>query len=181
MEKDFKIVLSGNKYYREIYLNDETKQIFVGNMDGCDILLDLGSVEMPFYILISQNEDKQWELSCCDSVYISDEGVIKQLNRLLVHGDNFAIKYNCNNVEILRFSFVINFDNKKQDYRKIIDIASTTKDEITIGGYENHDICIDDELMQDSEFSLVKNGDLYVDNIRCVYGLYINGNFVMVF
>lgn len=178
MEKDFKIVLSGNKHYKEIYINSESKQMYIGNMDGCDIIWDADIFTIPFCVLIYLNEEEKWEFSCSDNVYISDEGVIKQITRVLSHGDNFALKYNDNNAEIFKFSFVINFENNEQDYRKIIDIECAKKTIITVGGNDNYDICIADELMQDSEFSLIKGDSVYVDNIRCPYGLYVNGNLV---
>lgn len=178
MENEYKIVLSNGKFYEELFVNKTSKPIYIGTMDGCDVLLDR-DIYAPFCVLIYLNPQGSWEIDCDDNVYIADEGIIKQVTRLLTHGDDFEIKYNLNNKTALKLSFVINFEQEKQDFRRVIEIDDYSKSKILVGGTENYDICLNDELMLDSEFALLfEEGSLYVDNIRCRYGLYVNGNIV---
>lgn len=179
MDKEYKLVLSNGKFYKEIILKEDIRQLYIGTIDGCDVLLDKDIFASSFCFLIYLNQQNSWEINCDDNIYIAEESIVKQITRSLVHGDDVKIKYQHNNKPALNLNFVINFEQNQQDYRKIIEIDGYSKHSISVGGNDNYDICIYDELMHDSEFyiRIEKNG-IYVDNIRCRYGLYINGNIV---
>lgn len=174
MNKEYKLIVSGKNIYHEIILNEKADQIYIGNNEKSDIYIDSDD---EFSLFLFFNEEKEWELNCENNVYISESGVIKQVKRVLSHGDDFALKFFSINEEILRLRYVINFSDKKQDYRKCIFLNETDKKSIKIGGNNSFDVWIDDELMYDSEFVIIRNGmSFYIDKIRCRYGLYVNGN-----
>lgn len=178
MNGEYKIVLSNSNFYREIHLSTQ-KQLYIGNTENCDIMLSADNAAQPFSLLLCLNENAEWQLNCDEQVFISTEGILKQFTRVLSHGDDFWVKYINNGFELIRFSFVIDFESENRDYRHVIRLVEHTKDVISVGGDDTHDIYIADELMTDSEFCFLKqNGKIYVDNIRCRYGLYLNGNVV---
>lgn len=179
MNGEYKVILSKDNFYREIHLDNNLTSLYIGNTDGCDILLEVESDVPAFFLLLTKKEADEWELTCSEQVYISAEGILKQITRILAHGDNFAIKYNYNNSEILKFSFIFDFELEKQDYHRVIELDGYSKSHITVGGDDNYDICIYDDLMKDCDFCfLIQNDTLYVDNIRCRYGIYLNGNII---
>lgn len=180
MEKEFKLVLSIGKYYKEIILRNDITQLYIGTIDGCDVLLDKNIFVFPFCFLLCQNQQSSWEINCDDNIFISEEdSIVKQITKCLVHGDDISIKYKQNNKLALNVNFVINFEQNYQDYRKHIEIDGYSKQCISVGGNDNYDICIYDELMYDSEFYIkIDKSKVYVDNIKCRYGLYVNGNIV---
>lgn len=179
MDKEYKLVLSNGKFYKEIILRADMTQHYVGTIDGCDVMLDKNMFTIPFCFLIYRNQQNVWEINCDDNIYIAEEGIVKQITRCLTHGDDIQIKYKNSNKLLLNLNFVINFEQSLQDYRKVIEIDGYTKKNISVGGNDNYDICIYDELMYDSEFYIkIEQSGIYVDNVRCRYGLYINGNIV---
>lgn len=178
MNGEFKAVVSKGNYYREIQLKKQEK-LYIGNMESCDILIAPEQGISSFSLLLYINDNGEWQLNCDEQTFISAEGILKQFTRILTHGDDFSIKHMEAGTELFRFRFVIDFERENQDYRRMIPLDSRTKGTITVGGDESHDIYIADDLMTDSEFCIVwQEGSLYVDHIRCRYGLYLNGNVV---
>ncbi len=178
MDKNYKLIISTGQYYTEKYLDEKTEAFYIGNVDGCDIMLGRDYSLDPFYIQVELNAQNKWQINCDNNVYISEEGIIKQITRELVHGDDLIIKYNRTQSEVFKLSFVINFETERQDYRRVIELEDVM-DKITVGGSENNNIFIDDELMEGSSFCFIQyEGSLYVDEIRCKYGLYLNGNVI---
>ncbi len=178
MDKDYKIIISTGQCYIEKILDEKTESFYIGNVDGCDILLDREFSLESFYIQVELNNQKRWQINCDNNVYISEEGIIKQVTRELIHGDDLIIKYNRTQTEAFRLSFVIDFDTEIQDFRRVIDVDEELE-KITVGGSDEYNIFIDDELMEGSSFCFIQyEGGLYVDEIRCKYGLYLNGNVI---
>lgn len=178
MNGEYKVVLSNGNYYRELPLRKEEK-IHIGNTDGSDVFVDVERASQPFNIFVYKNSNNEWQLDCDEHVFISAEGALKQFTRALTHGDDFKIKYLDSGMEILRFSFVIDFESENQNYRRVLKLDKHSKKAIVVGGNESNEIYIADELMHDSEFKLFWQSEaLYVDEIRCRYGLYLNGNIV---
>ena len=178
MDNKYKIIISTGQYYTEKHLDETTEAFYIGNVDGCDIILDRDFSLDSFYIQVELNGQNRWQINCDNNVYISEEGIIKQITRELVHGDDLIIKYNRTQTEAFKLSFVIDFETERQDYRRVIEIDDGLE-KVTVGGSESYNIFIDDELMEGSSFCFIQyDGGLYVDEIRCKYGLYVNGNVV---
>lgn len=181
MAEQYKIVLTDESIYQEICLNKQ-EEIHIGNIDTSDYTMFHKRVKKPYSVMVSRNEDGSWQLDCETDVYISAEGILKQFTRKLTHGDDFCIKSVSDGSEVLRFRFVIDFDEVHQDYYRSIPIHVSSRPEenvIHIGGEPDCEIQISDDLMSDSRFELqVSPEGIYIDHIRCRYGLYLNGNII---
>lgn len=176
MDKRFKVIILNKRIYKEIELPLEGKHISLGTLKQNDIRL---GKEMFFedFEMIFSNTNGNWLLRCDENIYISSDGVMKLVSKELSHGDDFIIKYQKSNQEIFRISFVLDFDFEKKDYDKEIDINYTNQ--VTIGGSDNCDIIVRDELIGTDSVTLIKDQEkIFILDNGTKYGVYLNGAMV---
>ncbi len=173
MDKRYKIIIFSKRIYKEVELPVESKKITLGTFKHNDIRLGKEKFFEDFEIRFTNNNG-EWMIRCDENIYISSDGVMKLVSRELSHGDDFLLKYQKSNQEIFRVSFVMDFDFEKRDYAKEIDISYSHQ--VTIGGNENSDIILRDELIGSDSITLVREQDrLLITDNGTKYGLYVNG------
>lgn len=172
MDQSYKIVLFGNGIYQEIELLEQ-KAFKIGTTGACSLRFNKTDFFEDFEIEIIP-VDHTWKMMCSDNLYIATDGIMKQYTVDLNHGDELMIKYQNGNVELFSVSFLIDFDRVKNEYNRQINVADTK--ELSIGGSEDCDIRIHNELIADDyiTFSVVQGGYTLMDK-KTRYGIYVNG------
>lgn len=174
MQKVYKIIISNRNLYREIEISNEEKSVSIGTSSDSSIRLSKSLFFCDIKILF-ENNGANWTAFCSDNTYISSDGIIKLMSMDLVHGDSFLVKYSNSNQVACKISFVLDFDFENKDYQREIDIQNISK--INIGGTNNCEILIQDELIKNDTIILEKNNSkciIYDNNSK--YGVYLNGN-----
>ena len=169
----YKVIISNNNIYKEIELAPDVHQVKVGTGIDCDIRLRkelfFGEIELLFV----KNENK-WSVHCSDDLYLTVGDVRKLITKNLFHGDTLEIKYQESNNLVFTMDFLIDFDDGKNKYDRIINISGTSK--LTIGTSVTCDISIDGEYVKKDNLVLNKNVEGFVVDIQnTTYGVYING------
>lgn len=169
----YKITLSSNTVYKEIELAPDAQQVKVGTGVDCDIRLRkelfFGQIELLFV-----KNGKEWSIHCSDNLYLTVGDIRKLMTKNLVHGDVLEIKYQESDNLVFTMDFLIDFDDGKKKYERIIDVSGTTS--LTIGAPANCNIAIGGEYVKDDVLVLNKKAEgVVVDIQKTTYGVYING------
>ena len=169
----YKITLSSNTVYKEIELAPDAQQVKVGTGVDCDIRLRkelfFGQIELLFV-----KNGKEWSVHCSDNLYLTVGDIRKLMTKNLVHGDVLEIKYQESDNLVFTMDFLIDFDDGKKKYERIIDVSGTTS--LTIGAPTNCNISIGGEYVKDDALVLNKKSESFVIDIqKTTYGVYING------
>lgn len=174
MSNNYKIIIFGNKIYREYELQSENDSIVkVGTNKSCKVRFSkevfFNNFEFEFTKTI-----KGWQINCVDGVYFTQDGVMKVYSKELIHGDELTVKYEGSNAEIFKINFFIDFDSIEKNYDREIDIENINN--INIGRNTQCDIYIDDSLLENDYISLSYNdGNYYINDNNTKYGVYVNG------
>lgn len=173
MDNRYKITLSSNTVYKEIELAPEAQQVKVGTGVDCDIRLRkelfFGQIELLF---VKNGSD--WSVHCSDNLYLTVGDIRKLMTKNLSHGDSLEIKYQDSDNLVFAMDFLIDFDNGKIKYERIIDVFGTST--VTIGASVNSNIVLGGEYVRDDALVLSKIAEGFVVDIqRTTYGVYING------
>lgn len=169
----YKITLSSNTVYKEIELAPDAQQVKVGTGVDCDIRLRkelfFGQIELLFV-----KNGKEWSVHCSDNLYLTVGDIRKLMTKNLVHGDVLEIKYQESDNLVFTMDFLIDFDDGKKKYERLIDVSGTTS--LTIGAPTNCNISIGGEYVKDDALVLNKKSEGFVIDIqKTTYGVYING------
>lgn len=169
----YKITLSSNTVYKEIELAPDAQQVKVGTGVDCDIRLRkeffFGQIELLFV-----KNGNEWSVHCSDNLYLTVGDIRKLMTKNLVHGDALEIRYQESDNLVFTMDFLIDFDDGKKKYERIIDISGTTS--LTIGASVNCNIAIGGEYVKDDALVLNKKSEGFVVDIqKTTYGVYING------
>lgn len=169
----YKITLSSNNIYKEIELAPDAQQIKVGTGVDCDIRLHkelfFGQIELLFV-----KNGNEWSVHCSDNLYLTVGDIRKLMTKNLVHGDVLEIKYQESDNLVFTMDFMIDFDDGKKKYERIIDVSGATS--LTIGTPANCNICIGGKFVKDDALVLNKKSEGFVVDIqKTTYGVYING------
>ena len=170
----YKLVIYGKNVYRE-YVLDETEKdsIKIGTSKNCDVRFnkDIFFEEFELDVAFLSNT---WQISSCENIYFTVDGIMKSDTKDLEHGDVLVVKYKSSNSEVFKINFFIDFDSVERKYNRIIDISDFST--IKIGGEEDSDIFIVDELLNRDTVTLIKrNNEIYIRDNNTKYGIYING------
>lgn len=173
----YKIILSSNTVYKEIELAPDAQQVKVGTSVDCDIRLRkelfFGQIELLFV-----KNGIEWSVHCSDNLYLTVGDIRKLMTKNLLHGDVLEIKYQESDNLVFTMDFLIDFDDGKKKYERIIDVFGTTT--LTIGAPTNCNISIGGEYVKDDVLILNKKTEGYVIDIqKTTYGVYINGKKAM--
>ena len=169
----YKITLSSNTVYKEIELAPDAQQVKVGTGVDCDIRLRkeffFGQIELLFV-----KNGNEWSVHCSDNLYLTVGDIRKLMTKNLVHGDALEIRYQESDNLVFTMDFLIDFDDGKKKYERIIDISGTTS--LTIGASVNCNIAIAGENDKEDALVLTKKSEGFGGVIQQrTYGVYING------
>lgn len=173
MNKRYKIILSNNNLYKEIELAQDAQQVKVGTGVDCDIRLRkelfFGQIELMFV-----KNGTEWSVHCSDNLYLTVGDVRKLMTKNLSHGDSLEVKYQESDNFVFSLDFIIDFDNGKIKYERIIDVSNITK--LTIGSSNTCDIVLGSDYVKNDAVNLIRKGTSFVVDIKqTTYGVYING------
>lgn len=173
MESRYKIIISNRNLYKEIELTPTDTEVKIGTTAECTVRLRKELFFSPVELIL-QKIGKEWQILCSDNLYLTVGGVLKLLTKKLTHGDEFSVKYQESDNEVLKVSFMIDFDYIQKPYDCEIDVSDVTH--LTIGGKRNADICFSDFYLGDDTFTLTRNGKTWIihDN-QSQYGVFVNG------
>ncbi|HHW47056.1 MAG TPA: type VII secretion protein EssC [Clostridiaceae bacterium] len=173
-DNKYKVVIYGKNVYKEYILNAaEKKTVKIGTSKNCDVRFNKDAFFEEFELVLEYFSDT-WQLSSCDNIYFTANGIIKSVSKDLEHGDVLTFKYKSSNAELFKLNFFVDFDSVKRNYNRVIDISSITS--IKIGGQEDSDIFIVDNLLNKDTITLTKkDNEIYVRDNNTRYGIYING------
>ncbi len=173
MQNRYKITLSNKKLYKVVEIPPDIQKMSIGTALSSDIRL---RKELFFeqFELIYKYEREQWQLYCSSNIYITTGDVRKLTVKPLNHGDEIIVKYQNSDNELMRFSFILDFDYDKKAYDRVIDISGS--EEINIGGTDTCQIYIDSPFIGNDSVKLIRKGNLYrIYENASKYGVYING------
>lgn len=170
----YRIILSNNNLYKEIELSSDMQTVKVGTSVDCDFRLHkhlfFGQIELSF----TKNREG-WTVMCSDNIYITVGDVRKLATKQLVHGDILEVRYQESENIVLCLEFLLDFDNGKRKYERIVDISNCNK--FSIGTSNNCNIVIKSDFVKNDYIELIKqnDGNLRVEIQNTTYGLYHNG------
>ena len=173
MDTRYKIILSNNNLYKEIELSPDMQQARVGTGFDCDFRLHkklfFGQIELFF-----TRNSEGWTVLCSDNLYITVGDVRKLATKQLKHGDILEVHYQESDNVVLTMEFLLDFDNGKLKYERIIDISSFNG--FSIGASANCNVVLKSPYVSNDYIEFAKqNGYMSVKIQSSTYGLYHNG------
>lgn len=174
MSDRYKVIISNKNLYKEIELSSEMKKIKMGTSKDCDIRLYKGFFFEEFELFFIRN-DNDWSILCSDNLYINSNSSVKLLTKELVHGDSLEINYQNTDSTVINIEFMIDFDDGKRKYERVIDISNAKQ--ITIGNGSGNNIILSTPYVSSTAIVLTKEGNnsLVLDIKAANYGVYHNG------
>lgn len=174
MESRYKVIISNKNIYKEIELPADVKEVRLGTNVDCDVRLHK-SLFFDQIELVFSKGDSSWSVMCSDNLYLTVGDVRKLITKNLVHGDSLTVKYQKSDNEVFSFDFLIDFDNGKTKYERIIDLTGVST--FTIGAIGTSNIVIGSPYVSRDEIELTKkNSSLLLIVKHSNYGVYHNGN-----
>ena len=173
MDKRYKIILSNQNLYKEIELAPDMQRVVVGTDVDCDVRLRkelfFGNVELQFV-----KNEQEWTVVCSDNLYLTVGDVRKLATKKLSHGETLEIKYQESDNLVVNLDFLIDFDDGKTQYNRIVDVTQLPT--ITIGNHPQANITLSGEFVANDSLTLTRSqNDYIVDIHQSTYGVYING------
>lgn len=174
MDSRFKIIVSSKNIYKEIELPTDAKEVKLGTGLDCDVRLHK-SLFFDQIELVFSKVDSGWSVLCSDNLYLTAGDVRKLITKNLVHGDSLTVKYQSSDNEVFSFEFLIDFDNGKTKYERIIDLSDINS--FMIGSANTSNIVIGSSYVNGDEIEITKKStSLLLRVIHSNYGVYHNGN-----
>lgn len=172
MKNLYKIIISGKHIYKEVKLSNINSIQKIGTTKNCTIRFHRDLFFEDFELELEYNGN--FILTCKESTFLITNGVTKIYTKELTHGDEILVKSEKTKQEIIKISFLLDFDNGYKLYDQIINID--TYEKIVIGGDKKCEIYIQNELVGNDTISIEKKSGVYylVDN-NSKYGVYLNG------
>lgn len=174
MENKYKIMISNHNLYKETELPEDAKIYRVGTSVDCDFRLhkDLFFEEIR---LVFTNNNGTWSVMCADNLYLTVGDTRRLLTKELKHGDTIFIKYQDSNHDVFCLDFMIDFDSRRRNFERKIQINDLEK--LSIGAGKENNIVLKSKYIRNDKIELIRSKDGLVLNIINVsYGVYHNGN-----
>lgn len=182
---NYKITIFGSNVYQEVLLaNLFQNAVVIGTTSAAKIRFNRADFFEDFQIDVflqetaQENVDGQknywWYVNCNGNIYIKTNNVSKLYMKELQIGEEVVFCYDTSDSEILRIQFSIDFDDKKVDYKKKIDLHGY--DNFCIGGTDFCKIQLHSAMVGDGFITLTKQKNGYVVNEnKTNFGIYLNG------
>lgn len=173
MDNRYKITLSNDHIYKEIELSPDIHRVRVGTGVECDVRLRkelfFDQIELTFV-----KTETDWTVHCADSLYLTVGDIRKLVTKKLVHGDSLQVKYQESDHFVFDLDFLIDFDDGKRKYERIIDLSGRST--IAIGCNKVNDIVLSSPFVKNDELCLQRTGEGFSLSVKStMYGAYING------
>ena len=173
MVNKYKVIISNQNIYKEIELPLDKNKIIIGTNLGCDVRLHKDLFFEPIELTLINIDDK-WHIFCSDNLYLTKGNSKKLINIELLQGDIYIVKYQIYDQDVFQLEFLIDFENNKKKYDRIIEISKNQS--IKIGTNCQNDIILLSEYAKNEEVELNKVNDNYeLVVINSVYDVYYNG------
>lgn len=174
MNNKYKILISNRNLYREAELPVDAKVYKIGTSIDCDFRLHkemfFEEIKLDF-----MNNSGTWTVMCSDNIYITIGDTRRLLTTELKHGDIFTVKYQESNNEVFTMEFMVDFDSKKTELERRIDIGNISR--ISIGEEKDNHIILRSEYISNDKIELIRNdNDLILEIRNTTYGVYHNGS-----
>ena len=115
-----------------------------------------------------------WSVHCSDNLYLTVGDIRKLMTKNLIHGDSLEVKYQDSDNFVFSLDFLIDFDDGKKKYERIVDVSNTTK--LTIGAASSYNISLSGEYVKNDAVELTQKNNAFVIDIKqTTYGVYHNG------
>lgn len=175
MENRYKLILSNKNIYKEVELPIELQEIKIGTTFGCDIRLRNDLFFENFELSLEKN-NHMWQILCTDGIYISSGGsdIRKIRNKSLEHSDNFILKYEESDGDLLNLSYTVDFEYENKNYERLIDLSNIAS--FTIGCAVFCNVILKGSFVTNDFVELTFSGqELVVSEKQSTYGVYHNG------
>ncbi|MBE5910384.1 type VII secretion protein EssC [Pseudobutyrivibrio sp.] len=168
---NYKLIISGNKLYKEIIIPEDKEKILIGSAKDAQIRLPEDSGYTGSVATIEKSEDC-YTAKCLEGNYIrKDEDKVTEES--LHPGDRLKIFKGNSTKPILQIDLLFDFGKLQTDYSYQIDISDRAV--FTIGG-TGSDIVLRDELIGEEHCIITRVAAGYeIDSTDLKYGLFING------
>ncbi len=171
---NYKITLYNDKFYREIKLDESLKNgLLIGTGKECRVRFFREQFFTDFTIKIAL-EEKQWIITCEDSIYLKKDNAYKTYMQLLKAQDVITVCYDVSDTELFKIEFSIDFNIECKDYNRQIVLGNLS--EIIIGGMPGCTIQIQDEWLGDNYICMKRTDNGYqISQSKMKYNIMING------
>lgn len=173
MANRYKITLSNTHLYKEIELAPDAQQVKVGTGVECDIRLRkelfFGQIELLFL-----KNGEEWSVHCSENIYLSVGDIRKLMTKNLTHGDSLEVKYQESDNIVFSLDFLIDFDNGRQRYERVIDVSGCNR--FSVGTSGNSNIVVKDNYVKNDHIEFTREGNGFSARVQdTTYGMYHNG------
>lgn len=169
----YKVTISCSSVYKEIELTPQMQQVKIGTGVDCDVRLRKELFFEPIEILFVRT-DQGWSAHCSDSIYFAVGDIRKMMTKVMAHGDTIKVNYQKSDSLVFVMEFLVDFDDGKKKYERIIDVS--TAKALTIGNRDNCNIEIGNEYAKSDDLILKRVDNGFALGIKnTTYGVYING------
>ena len=169
---NYKIIISGNKLYKEIILPEDKNKIVIGSAKEAQVRLPDDDLYSGSVIKIVKSADA-YSAICMDDNYMLGANGEKECSTQLNPGDQLKIFNEKFDSSILQIDFLYDFGKLQTDYSYQISISDRAV--FTIGGMGS-DIVLKDDMIGVEHCIITRvNGGYEIDSTDLKYGLFING------
>lgn len=173
MDSRYKVILSNNNLYKEVEFSSDMQMVKVGTSVECDFRLRknlfFGQIELAF-----SKTQNGWVVVCSDNLYITAGDVRKFATKQLVHGDVLEVRYQDSDNIALTLEFLLDFDNGKRKYERIIDVSGCNG--FSIGADNSCNIVLKSNYVKRDFISFTKTATGLEARVQnTTYGVYHNG------
>lgn len=173
MDSRYKIILSNNNLYKEIELSPVMQQAKVGTEVECDFRIHKNLFFEKIELFFSKNKEG-WSVVCSDNLYITVGDVRKLATKQLVHGDVLEVRYQESDNVVLTMEFLLDFDNGKRKYERIIDVSGCNG--FSIGTGSNCNVVLQSDYVKRDYIELTRQNNVLLTRVQdTTYGMYHNG------
>ncbi len=173
MRDKHRVIISSQTLYKEVELSVENQVLTVGTNISDDIRL----MKQHFFenIQIMFNFDGgNWSVICADNLYLSTGDIRKLMTKSLTHGDVIELCYQKSGVVAFVFEFLIDFDNDRRKYERMINMGTASS--LSIGTQADNDIVIASNYVINDRIIFNKSEEgQFVTVENSTYGVYHNG------
>ena len=172
MDFQYKLIVSNQVFYKEFEIPVELERVKLGSTSNCEFRLNPENFFEDIEITFEKKEN--WNILCCDNLYISRGDVRKLLFSELIHDDVISICYANSEEVAFEIRFLIDFGADGTDYSLKIDLSQIS--ELNIGDKSSANIELSTEYGKDTFVSIVHtNNGIELLEKNSKYGTYLNG------
>ncbi len=167
----YQLIVCAERFYQEIDLRPDGKDISIGTDKGCDIRFGEGRLSDRMNASITHYKDT-WRLNCSEQMGIIDDNDDITDTYTFHSGDHIEIVNKRDHQKLFTLLFFISFEIINKNYDRMIRIDE--KNEFMIS--KDGEIQIDRTIINDDVIKIEKTGEcLQIDTRLTEYGIHVNG------